>query len=383
MVDANQAREYMDSPEGPGKILGLLVEALAKDQPGPSRKDVLSYMKSFIEEMLAEEDAAAQEEKDTPGVEAPPCWLTGLPSEFKVRFPPKGDAAEGEVRFYTEDSFSALKRKGKLRGCEWCLISEDFPAIEELPEVTYFTSEEEARKFRAEMEERPVTPPKKGFKMTGPGQNTHNEYVGPSADAPSFVKFEARALGGSETSSSAITEEERKAKIAEAAGKRSENAVMPDASSAQLGCDRLLGASKLRELNEKQRKNELLGKIRAHYERVGECEPFGLAAADIGVIEAHYEKCQGEISGHLVQAEKQRAAASKAARVVKASQPASEEHHGGRRTLDFAPRALGGDGYATATGDRDQSAPPTNSQPLSKEEMRRRRAEAAAKRFAK
>ena len=89
------------------------------------------------------------------------------------------------------------------------------------------------------MEERPVTPPGKGFKMTGPGQNYHNESTMPPGAVADYVSFEARALGGGENDDMSLTEEERKAKIAAAAAKRSETAG-PEAATSRTGCDHLV-----------------------------------------------------------------------------------------------------------------------------------------------
>ena len=50
-------------------------------------EDVLLHMRSFIDGLLSEAEEA-EAEADC-AEEAPPCWLTGLPSEMQVRFPEK------------------------------------------------------------------------------------------------------------------------------------------------------------------------------------------------------------------------------------------------------------------------------------------------------
>ena len=90
MVDARKARDYMDdNVNGPGPILAQLVEALATDQPGPTRRDVLTYMRTYIDRLLEEGEMKEEGQDEQEVAEAPPCWLTGLPSEMKVRFPEK------------------------------------------------------------------------------------------------------------------------------------------------------------------------------------------------------------------------------------------------------------------------------------------------------
>ena len=62
MVDARKARDYMDDQEmWTGIILARLVESLATDQPGPTQRDVLLHMRSFIDGLLSEAEEAEAE----------------------------------------------------------------------------------------------------------------------------------------------------------------------------------------------------------------------------------------------------------------------------------------------------------------------------------
>ena len=243
-----------------------------------------------------------------------------------------------EVRYYTEDSFEALKRRGKLRGCDWCRLGETFPEPEGPPESSFFTSEEEAKRMREEMDERPVTPPRKGFKMTGPGQNYHNESKMPQGATPDYVSFQAQALGGGDNANLTAEEREGKDRISSCRTKQK----MLDLKKYQPAQAAIISSEKqkLDEMAEQKRKSELLGRIWAHHARMGESEPFGLAAASIQTIQEHYAKCQGDLARRATAEGKQQERAARIESIAKEVQSA-ESSNAAARTMQFEPRALG------------------------------------------
>ena len=92
---------------------------------------------------------------------------------------------------------------------------------------------------------------------------------------------------------------------------------------------------------ERQRKNELLGRIRAHYARMGEAEPFGLAAASIETIEDHFEKCQGDAAKRAKADGKKRAQASRISNIARGETKSDRSGPASSRELIFEPKALG------------------------------------------
>mmetsp|Transcript_10966 Transcript_10966/g.17967 ORF Transcript_10966/g.17967 Transcript_10966/m.17967 type:complete len:359 (+) Transcript_10966:137-1213(+) len=266
-VDVHTAREYMK--ETANVVVEKLVRELAINQPA----DVLEYLGEFVKREIERRER----EKN------PVCCVSGTPAEVKVKVPGTND-----IEFYARDIFDALKRKNKLRGAVWVEIDQDFPEEDtktdgwvpgELdPEFKARLEKEDIKTFD-ELASRPVTPPKRGFEMTRPGENYHNERAGPINVGP--VKFEARALG----SVSEGEEKDGRTAALDAAAKR----------LAEQHASDNLSEEQRKELQIKRKKDALVGKIKAHYATMGGTEPLGLAASSIETLQKHLSKLKNRI----------------------------------------------------------------------------------------
>jgi len=345
MINALTAKEYMKQKVQP--VMSKLLESLVVEQPD----NVLEFIAAF-----------AKKEQTKKYV----CEMSGLEADIKVR------KKDGTIAYYVDNVYQAMKRKGKLRGSVSCGIDEELPDIEKLEREEKEMFENNMQNIDTSaytsLEDRPVTPPDRGFEMTRPGENYHN---GPSISnhknsekkPPRTLSFEPQVLGGSKGNMKDMTEEERKQAIVEAAKKRQDEA-------PKLGSEHLLSKKQREELIEKRRKDDLLGRIRGHYANIGAVEPFGLAAASIPILEKHLEKCKAQVKSVSQQQAKQNKIETMAKQIVsgpsegKSEDDVTEEKS---RRLNFPPRALG----------------VAEAKELTPEERRERIAKAAADRFSK
>ncbi|GBG34296.1 Tetratricopeptide repeat protein 16 [Hondaea fermentalgiana] len=229
--------------------------------------------------------------QDTPSAEIEKplvCCVSGTPAELKVRL-----AGSNRVELYARDIFEALKRKNKLRGAVAVELDEEFPE-EENPEGPLWEYDKEtleriaAARTLDDVDARPVTPPKRGFKMTRPGENYHDETKrdGPINVGP--VKFEARALG-TLSGEGGNSEDAREAALK--AAKRREK---------ELEKNSRLSEEQRAALKLKRKKDDLIGKIRAHYASLGGAEPIGMAASSVETLQRHLSKIKAHTAANIM-----------------------------------------------------------------------------------
>ena len=94
----------------------------------------------------------------------------------------------------------------------------------------------------------------------------------------SFQGQGQRLGGGGSTASPGATADERRAAAAAAAQARAETWEQGGGTNRQ----------KQKDLAARRQKDELVGKIQAHYAAKGEDPPFGLPAASIETLRKHY-----------------------------------------------------------------------------------------------
>jgi hypothetical protein len=300
------------------------------------------------------------------------CCVSGTPAELQVRLP-----GSGEVKLYARDVFEALKRKNKMRGAVFCELGERLPALPDVAAAPFpLSAEEQARiavtKTVEQIDSRPVTPPKRGFEMTRPGENYANG-EGPRAVGPvAPVAFEPRALGSENAA-------DRVAAAREAADRRAAEAEKADNLSDE----------QREELRVKRKKDQLVGTIQAHYANMGQAEPLGLAAASVETLQRHLDKLKArQEAGRAARLEasereekSQSVASAVAQKVAKVIAPGGAPQDtaaparlgSAPQKLAFEPRALGG----AAPGDQPAAADADDTP----EKRRERAAMAAAKRF--
>jgi len=357
-VDVNAARKYMQEIAAP--VVSKLVQELAISQPD----NVLSFLEHF---------ATREREHSLEKPKAPICCVSGTEAELKVKMP-----GSEIVEYFARDIFEALKRKNKLRGAVAVALEAEFPEIE--PKSFELAPEEIERiadvKTTDEIDDRPVTPPRRGFEMTRPGENYHGGSAprrSPINVGP--VKFEARALG------SENSEDPRDAALKAAAKRKDEQDKASNLTDEQRAV-----------LKEKRKKDELIGNIRAHYALMGGVEPLGLAASSIEALERHLSQLKGqtkkrveeeeEVSGNRSTESNYKESKIRQLMSGLTGNTRIEEQTLGAKPMNvckFEPRALG-------TGEKksvETSMPGNNnSASLSPNERRRIAAEAAASRLA-
>ena len=335
-VDASVARNYMKQVAQP--VLSPLIAALAVDQPCDVREYILQYF---------QDPSVSTEPKDPP---QPLCETTGLPADFKVL------NKNGQISYFIADIHDAMKRKGKLRGCASAPIGDPFP--EEDNHATLPTSLSVDVNNR--IDERPVTPPNRGFKVTLPGQHFRDDQ-GPVSGKSTHLTFEPRALGGGDSNEEATLEQKREQRMKAAQGRVEE--------APSTGIERLLSDEQKVKLKEKQERDSLLGRIRAYYARIGGVEPFGLAAAPTNVLVDHLQKCKMSSMKVAQNARTKKEVPKKLHNLVTGApggKQRSSEEVNEKRVLSFTPRALG-------TTERSTDVTP--------DDRRRRALEAATRRL--
>lgn len=355
-VDVRQAREYMKTHAEP--VISKLVQQLAVSQPA----DALAFMLEFAQREIAAAEAAR----------VPLCCVSGVPSEVKVRL------KSGEVQYYAQDILDALKRKNKLPGAVEAAVDEAFPEV--VPEDFTFKPDPkwEARiaeaKTTDQIDDKPVTPPKRGFTMALPGQNFHDDTIRTTPLDVAPVKFEPRALGTA--SGEGGNDDDQRAAASKAAARRVEE---------EEAADRLTPEQR-EVLKVKRKKDELVGRIQALYASSGGVAPLGLAASSVETLRKHLAKLQARMGSSQKQAEREehhdttekREAAkqileklggpgAQAAPSVSSMLPT--------KTVAFESRALGTANAEPGSGNQEDAAE------LTPQERRRRAAEAAARRF--
>ena len=306
-VEVNAAKAYMRLVAQP--ILSPLIAALAVDQPQDVRSYIIQYLK-------ADEESMQQS--------LPLCEVTGLKADFQVKH------KDGRIACFVTDIFEAMKRKGKLRGCSCAPVGSPFPEEEQPEDAAPPVFDPPVNP----VEERPVTPPNRGFKVTLPGQHYRDGQAPGPASKPRTLSFEPRALGSGEAESGASPGEMRERRI-KAATARAEEA-------PTTGIERLLSVEQKKKLQEKQERDSLLGRIRAYYARIGGVEPFGLAAAPTSVLVDHLAKCKSATLKSQRDDHGRKEVPQKLQSLI-SGVPTSKESSKDKdtRVLNFAPRALG------------------------------------------
>ena len=119
----------------------------------------------------------------------------------------------------------------------------------------------------------------------GSGQGRGVSSVGGRSSGGSAYGGRGQVLGGggTATGSPAATPEERRAAAAAAAEARAQDWKQGGNADKE----------KARKMGERRTKDELVGKIEAHYAAKGEDPPFGLPAASVEVLRKHLADAKG------------------------------------------------------------------------------------------
>lgn len=308
--------------------------------------------------------------------EIPICCVSGMPAELQVRLP-----GSSRIEYYARDIYEAMKRKNKLRGAVTAELNEELPSLEDADAPLWEIDPEDLARIAAaksvdEVANRPVTPPKRGFKMTRPGENYHDETrrEGPINVGP--VKFEAKALG--KLDGEAGNDEDMRGAALDAAKRR----------QTELEKNSRLTDEQRAALNIKRKKDDLLGKIRAHYATLGGAEPIGLAASSVETLQRHLSKIKAHTAAIQVDRDKKARSLEKEDKLREKMLKNTSGEMGfpgtkPTRTLSFEPKAAGSisDNQAEdSQSDQGDTGSGAN-QVIDPESRRRRAAEAAARRF--
>jgi len=297
------------------------------------------------------------------------CCVSGTSADVKVRLP-----GSSEIEYYASDIYEALKRKNKLRGAVAVAIDQALPSpVEPATDEPVFPLNDEERERLAkvprpeDVDNRPVTPPKRGFEMTLPGQNYHPgggpRIVGPVGP----VKFTPRALGENNA-------EDCKAAALEAAAKRAKETE-----------DNLTDEQR-ENMRMRRKKDELIGKIHAHYSNMGGAAPVGLGACSVETLQRHLRQVKrhlDESRAERVETQSRVETDDKLRKVVGklsglgGAGPSGLPSAAPARTLSFEPRALGSTQSAPSGDDRPAQAAAADSAAARRE----RAAMAAARRL--
>lgn len=270
-------------------VLQAITEYLLQETPGDIETAVLSYL-------TRSSSHTAQSTSDTKlRKETLLCELTGLPAQMKARA-----VSSRKIAYYTKDVCDALKRKGKLRGWDVVSIDAVFPASCDKhlfsrdsgaeSDKLVVTGSCQASKAVLDQCERPATPPYKGFEVTLPGQSYHavlsigKEALQRRGDSPRVLSFKPQSTGSSHDNSNAGYKDAsllRKRRLASIKQRQRENTH---------GIDNKLHPRKRKELNQKRKKDILLGKLQECYHLQQLPAPLGLASVTIDVLEQHFRK---------------------------------------------------------------------------------------------
>jgi hypothetical protein len=359
-VDVESTRLYMAEKVDP--VLQDLIAKLAVSRPA----EVLGFIRDYAAERALNEEGegtaaspnnTARTDETASKSSIPLCCVSGFPAECKVR------DRDNNISYYTKDHCDALRRKGRLRWSDAVALDEDFPVREEESETT---NEGNAPSDelglcgdgtalpRERLDERPVTPPRKGFTMTQPGMN-FKDGGGPSGGAPAgpakYVSYKPQALGalpeeaGDDNAGVEMGEDEKRERATRAAERRQQ-------AAPKLGSEHLFSKEKREEMNQKRKRDDMLGVIAAYYGAMGGSAPFGLAAASDETLQKHFAKCQQatlnrrqERSQTADKTDREDAVASVLGLNSKNgnsnSRNANHQHEKQARSFSFEPRALG------------------------------------------
>ena len=160
--------------------------------------------------------------------------------------------------------------------------------------------QEVARQF-GQQAERPVTPPGKYSRKDYGGR--HVSYSGTLGGGSSGVG--AKDAAGKEDGEAAaaprvLSAAERREAMLKAAERRSQ------AKNGNRGA--VISEAKKKELAQKRKRDEMVGRIRAMYAASGVDEPFGLGMAKMEVLQMHYDRAKGFARGHTKLQEREGAA---------------------------------------------------------------------------
>ncbi len=167
--------------------------------------------------------------------------------------------------------------------------------------------QEVARQF-GQQAERPVTPPGKYSRKDYGGR--HVSYSGTlgggsGATGGTTLGGGAKDAAGKEDGEAAaaprvLSAAERREAMLQAAERRSQS------KNGKRGA--VISEAKKKELAQKRKRDEMVGRIRAMYAASGVDEPFGLGMAKMEVLQMHYDRAKGFARGHTKLQEREGAA---------------------------------------------------------------------------